>query len=305
MDYPLPEGVHAVPKDQLDLRSDSEVDQDLMNPKPITDEKNVFFFWHSGFSTMHGYTKRNIRAWHRRFSIQGWAIRVLDRVASSPLNVANFLDVHDPGTFPRAFVDGTIGGEYAPQHTSDLVRLPLLVKYGGVYADVGLMQIGDLDRLWSQTIGNADSPFEVLSYNMGGVDGRSLTNYFLASHKSNSLFERCHRLFLALFAADGGKASTDGMHTDPLLKGTPLLMSGNSMSFEDNGKKYGPMKSAECFLTTSFKDRSLQWLWDSLTTKMAGMDQSTSQSMSTPSTTWQVRSSSTSSRIGMVTRHLS
>ena len=40
----------------------------------------------------------------------------------------------DLGTFPRAFVEGRIGGEHAAQHTSDLVRFPLLLRYGGVYA---------------------------------------------------------------------------------------------------------------------------------------------------------------------------
>lgn len=184
---------------------------------------------------MHPYTQRNIRAWYRRFSKQGWAIRVLDRLNSSPLNVANFLDISDTETFPRAFVDGTIGGDYAPQHTSDLVRWPLLLKYGGVYADVGLMQIGDLDRMWCETVGNPDSQFEILSYNMGGVEGRSLTNYFLASLPNNPLFERCHKLFQALWAEGGGKTSTDGMHSNPLLKGIPLM--GGSFTIEEEGKK--------------------------------------------------------------------
>jgi hypothetical protein len=161
--YQIPSGCHAIPSSQLDLRPDSEIDQDLLQPKPITDEKNVWFFWHTGFINMHPYTQRNVRSWHRRFSKQGWVIRVINRLPDSPLNVANFLDISDPETFPRAFVDGTIGGEYAPQHTSDLVRWPLLLKYGGVYADVGLMQIGDLDALWNSTIGNPDSRFEVLS----------------------------------------------------------------------------------------------------------------------------------------------
>ena len=48
--------------------------------------------------------------------------------------MANFLDVEDLGTFPQAFVEGRIGGEHAAQHTSDLVRFPLLLRYGGVYA---------------------------------------------------------------------------------------------------------------------------------------------------------------------------
>ncbi|RYP07128.1 hypothetical protein DL765_009258 [Monosporascus sp. GIB2] len=223
LDYPIPAGVHAIPKELLDLRPDSEIEHDLLNPKLLTDsEKNIWFFWHSGYINMHPYAKRNVRSWHRRFSKAGWTVRVVDRLPGSPLNVANFLDISDPDTFPRSFREGTITGDYALQHTSDLVRLPLLLKYGGVYADVGMMQIGDLDRMWSETVGNSSSRFEILSYNIGGVEGRSLTNYFLASGRNNPMFERCHRLLLALWAADGGKDSTEGMHESPLLKGVPL-----------------------------------------------------------------------------------
>jgi len=238
--YSLPAGVHAIPSHLLDLRPDSEVDHDLLHPEPVSDDKNVWFFWHAGFSHMHPYTQRNIRAWHRRFSKQGWKTRVLDRLPSSPLNVANFLDVSDSETFPAAFIDGRIGGEFAPQHTSDLVRFPLLLKYGGVYADVGMMQIGDLDRLWNQTIGDPDSEFEVLAYNAGGVEDRALTNYFLAAKRNNPLFERCHRLLLELWAADGGRVNTEGMHQSPLLKGIPLMGANSNFTIVEQDKTIGP-----------------------------------------------------------------
>lgn len=241
--YPIPAGVHAVPEHLLDLRPDSEIDHDLLHPKPISNEKNVWFFWHSGFMNMHPYTQRNIRSWHRRFSLRGWTIRVLDRLPSSPLNAANFLDISDPKTFPRSFLDGTIGGDHAPQHTSDLVRFPLLLKYGGVYADVGLMQIGDLDRLWSETVGNPASQFEVISYHMGAVNERGLANYFLGSSRDNPFFARCHQLFLALWDADGGKSSTEGMSSSPLLKGVPLI--GQGISFEENGRTVGPEEASK------------------------------------------------------------
>jgi hypothetical protein len=50
-DYTIPKGCHAIPADQLDLRPDAVIDQEILNPKPITldSDKNVFFFWHSGF----------------------------------------------------------------------------------------------------------------------------------------------------------------------------------------------------------------------------------------------------------------
>ncbi|RDW68116.1 hypothetical protein BP6252_09512 [Coleophoma cylindrospora] len=237
--YLLPEGVHAIPAHLLDLRPDADIDHDLLHPRPVVDEKNVWFFWDTGYAKMHPYTQRNIRAWHRRLSKQGWVVRVIDCAPSSPLNVANFLDISDPDVFPRAFSNGTLTGTYARQHTSDLVRWPLLLKYGGVYADVGLMQIGDLDRLWNETVGNPASPYEVLSYNCGAVEERSLANYFLVSRRNNPFFERCHRLLLQLWAADGGKTSTEGMHSSPLLKGVEMLGDEN-LSFEENGKFYGP-----------------------------------------------------------------
>ena len=115
-----------------------------------------------------------------------------------------------------------------------------LLKYGGVYADVGLMQIGDLDRLWNTTLGDPTSGYEVLSYNIGGVEGRALTNYFLASNRNNPFFTRCHQLLLELWAADGGKTSTEGMHASPLLKGAPLLMQGDeSLIIKEDGKTIG------------------------------------------------------------------
>lgn len=232
--YSVPKGVHTIPKSNLDLRPDSEVDMDLLNPSPpsVSHEKNVWFFWHSGYYNMHPYTKRNVRAWHRRLSLKGWIIRVVDRVPGSPCNIANFLDVNDPEIFPQAFSEGTLTGTYALQHTSDLVRWPLLLKYGGVYADVGLMQIGDLDRLWNETVARPGSPWEVLSYNSGGPAEYDLTNYFLCARKNNPLFQRCHKLLLALWAEDGGRTSTTGMHASPLLRGLSLL--GQNLSKEDS-----------------------------------------------------------------------
>ncbi|KIM42552.1 hypothetical protein M413DRAFT_444269 [Hebeloma cylindrosporum] len=48
-------------------------------------------------------------------------------------------------------------------------------------------------------------------------------NYFLASGRNNPLLLRSHQLLLALWAADEGKTSIDGMHRSPLLKGVPLM----------------------------------------------------------------------------------
>lgn len=253
--YPIPPGVHALSPDDLDLRPDSDIDALLLHPSPVPDghEKNIWFFWHSGYATMHPYAKRTVRAYHRRFARRGWAVRVLDVSAdhgdsssssTSPGHISRFLDVADPALFPRAFREGTITGTYARQHTSDLVRWPLLLRYGGVYADVGLMPIGDLDRLWEASVGGRDPGYEVLSFHMGSpaddsdegaAERYGLTNYFLGARRGNPLFLRCHRLLLALWAegegeegsgGEGFRTSTEGMHRSGLLRGVPLLGGG-------------------------------------------------------------------------------
>lgn len=247
MDYQIPNGMHVVRFEHLDARSDLMVDEDLMNAKPIVegDEKNIWFFWHNGYSGMHEYCQRNIRAWHRRFSRLGWVVRVVDRNPGSPLNISNFLDITDPSLFPKAFAEDTLSGTYALQHTSDLVRWPLLLRYGGVYADVGMMQIGDLDRLWNETVGNPESPYTVLSYHGGTGDEYALTNYFLCSNRGNPLFQRAHDLFLALWAEDGGKVDTNGMHKSTLLEGVPMM---TAPSFTEKGRTYS-VEEASALLT--------------------------------------------------------
>ncbi|KAK0622082.1 capsular polysaccharide synthesis protein-domain-containing protein [Bombardia bombarda] len=240
LQYHLPIGMHLLPPSLLDLRPTSEIDNDLLHPAAVASEKNIWFFWDTGFQRMPAHNQRNIRTWHRRLSKLGWTIRVVDKLPGSPLNISNFLDIHDPHTFPSCFTQGTITGAFSAQHTSDLVRFPLLLRYGGVYADAGMMQIGDLDRLWNQTIGNPDSPYEVLSYDGNDPQQRTLCNYFLASNRDNPLFARCHRLFLALWE---GKTSTHGLHAHPLLKGVGMM--GQSLSFVEDGIEYGPDQTSK------------------------------------------------------------
>ena len=238
--YPMPAGVHAIPDEELDLRPDAEIEAELLHPDPesaSTSDKNVWFFWDQGYEAMHAYTKRNVIAWHRRLARLGWTVRVVDLKPGSAGHVGRYLDVTDRATFPAAFANGRVSGPYAAQHYSDLVRWPLLLRYGGVYADVGLLQIGDLDRLWCETIARDDSPYEVLTYNMGGPRDYRPTNYFLAARRDNALFARCHRLFLALWARGGGRESTEGMHADPLLAGVPLLGDSKGMLGEEGQRE--------------------------------------------------------------------
>ena len=117
-----------------------------------------------------------------------------------------------------------------------------------MYADVGIIQIGDLDRLWCETVGNPSSPFQVLSYNAHAICPNGLANYFFASRRDNPFFARCHRLFLQLWDAEGGKTSTEGMHGSVLLKGVPLM--GEMYTLKEEGRNIE--KEEGCRMITDY-----------------------------------------------------
>jgi hypothetical protein len=154
-------------------------------------------------------------------------------VPSSPLNVANFIDTTSQDVVPEAFTTETLDGDYKAQHTSDLIRYPLLLKYGGVYLDVGILQFGDLDYLWTQHIAKPESSYDFAGFTMGDAPELSIVNFCIISTPNNPLVSRAHRILLKLWE---GKTNTSGMHAHPLVKHVPLMKVPNEVVIEEDGK---------------------------------------------------------------------
>lgn len=158
---------------------------------------------------------------------------MLDKVPDSPLNVSRYIDTTSPDVVPDAFRDGTLNGEFAAQHTSDLVRFPLLLKYGGVYMDVGILLYGDLDALWTQHIMNPESPIDFAGFTMGEFPNLSIVNFTLISGADNALVKRAHHIFLKLWE---GKVNTAGAHKHLLVSHVPLMRVPPELVTDDDGK---------------------------------------------------------------------
>ena len=71
----LPPGVTPIPAEKLDLRAESELVNTLLRHRPVTSQKNIWAFWHSGWDDMRPWTQRNVIAWMRRFEPSGWTVR--------------------------------------------------------------------------------------------------------------------------------------------------------------------------------------------------------------------------------------
>ncbi|PSN75403.1 hypothetical protein BS50DRAFT_568065 [Corynespora cassiicola Philippines] len=204
---------------------------------PTRGSKHIFAFWDSGLESLPPYLKRNILSWYKRYSPLGWTIYVLDNITDSPRNVSNFLDTTSRSVVPLAFTQRDVNGTYSAQHTSDLIRYPLLLRYGGVYLDVGILQFGDLDWIWTQHIANPSSPYDFAGFTMGDAPELSIVNFSFMAAADNPLVERAHRILLKMWE---GKSSTAGMHGHPLVAHVPLLRVPQEVEVDDEAS--GKMK---------------------------------------------------------------
>ncbi|OJD33707.1 capsule polysaccharide biosynthesis protein [Diplodia corticola] len=220
----LPDGMSPIPENRRDGRTDREIAHMLCDYVPPTDSnKNVWAYWRSGFESMPPWTKRNVMNWVRLLHCSPagrdpWTVRVLDSVPGSPNNVSRFID---KSLLPASFQEQDMAGPYAGAHSADLVRLPLLHRYGGVWIDVGTLLIRHLDDVWS-IITDPANPFELLGMALALRPGEEiLVNPFLATTRGNEFLRRWHQIYLALW--DQGGRSCDGFHANPLLRHLPLF----------------------------------------------------------------------------------
>jgi hypothetical protein len=147
--------------------------------------------------------------------------------------VSKFIDTSSQSVVPEAFTNGTLNGAYAAQHTSDLIRYPLILKYGGVYLDVGILQFGDLDWLWTEHIANPASPYDFAGFTMGDPpDGISSVNFAFMSGPGNPLIQRANYILLKVWE---GKTNTIGTHQHPLVSHVPLMHVPQEVVVDDEG----------------------------------------------------------------------
>ncbi|KND88275.1 hypothetical protein TOPH_07068 [Tolypocladium ophioglossoides CBS 100239] len=209
-------GMTLIPDEKLDLRTDEEIASWLQTRHPVTSEKNIWAFWHSGYANMPQWVQRNIINWVHRLGPE-WNVHVLDHVPGSETNIYLFVD---RSFFPTAFNNGTMDGPHAGQHQADLVRLPLLWKYGGIWMDAGTMLFRHVDDICWKLIEDPNSQYEVGGFvveTRPGVD--SMLNGFIATRKNNPFIKRWHDIYVALW---GEATNSHNFHKHPLLRHIPL-----------------------------------------------------------------------------------
>lgn len=201
-----------------DQRTDEEILQGLTQHAPVTSEKNLWAFWHSGILNMPLWCQRNVIDWVRICGPE-WTIRILDNVPGSPNDALQYI----PADYlPEAFVQRKMDGPYVGPHSADFLRGALLYLHGGAFMDVGSVLLRHLDRVGWKELEDPSSPFNVavpLMY------GQTMANHFVAARKNDPFIKRWHELFVHVWK---GRTNHEGLLEDPLVS------FGAQMSFEDS-----------------------------------------------------------------------
>ncbi|KAI9147337.1 putative glycosyl transferase FCK3 [Paramyrothecium foliicola] len=190
-----------------DQRSNDEILQSLGEYTPVTSEKNVWAFWHSGVSNMPAWCQRNVIDWVRICS-PDWTIRVLDNVPESPNYALKYLDQN---LLVQTFVERTMDGKFVGQHGADLVRGATLVQYGGVWMDVGSILTRHLDRVCWDRLQDPSDPYQVA---VTVRPNHGIINYFVACRKGDPFIRYWHELFCSLWE---GRTNLHGIIDHPLV----------------------------------------------------------------------------------------
>ncbi len=219
-----------VPTSQLNLRqSESQIFAQLSVFQPVCSEKNVWAFWDKGLNAMYPSYRHTVLNWVRKLG-PSWTIRIVDLVEGSPNNIYTFVS---KDWFPDCFKDQTMDGPHAAQHAADLVRLPLLFAYGGVWMDVGNMLHTHLDRLFWDALSAPNSQYEMGAWIISGQIRKqwgSFGNYMLAARKGCIFIRNWHNSYKELWK---GHTNAEGFHKLPLVQDIGLAEGMADWDFQD------------------------------------------------------------------------
>lgn len=168
--------------------------------------RTVWAYWGQGYEAMPEFFKLCVDTWQRHNP--HWEVRILERST-----VCEFLSAAElPNRFP----------ELSHQLASDCVRLALLARYGGVWLDVSVILLSDLDSLcWGGTaVGPKTPTFFHPQHGTEALKGSHFVeSWFLAARYGNPFFLRWRDLLSELLH---NRTDTEGLLNHPLHSGLDL-----------------------------------------------------------------------------------
>ncbi|OJD22070.1 hypothetical protein ACJ73_06590 [Blastomyces percursus] len=202
---------------QFTIPPEFQADLKYVEPRDARTDEEIL-------SALNAFTpcKRNVANWSRVCG-PSWIIRVLDALPDSPNSALKYLPAD---MLPEAFTKGTMEGPYTGPHSANFLRGACLYLHGGVFMDVGILLVLDLDRVCWATLADDSSHNNVAVPCMYDV---VMTNHFVASRKGDPFIKRRHDLFVHLW---GNRTSHAGMANGPASQLDLAAAAQNGYQFE-------------------------------------------------------------------------
>jgi hypothetical protein len=160
-----------------------------MSATPAIRNRTIWILWSQGFDNAPDIVKLCLASW-RRFN-PGWEVRALDGTALNELvDLDSLIDVKRD--------DITI------QVLSDLGRLSLLRRFGGVWTDATVFCCKPLDDWLSPYVEGG-----FFAFRNPGPD-RLMANWFIAANPENAILANLHRKFVSLWTLNRFVSRTNG-----------------------------------------------------------------------------------------------
>lgn len=200
----------------------------LEQAKSDKNKKVIWTFWNLGYAQMPDFYKLNILTW-RAVLGPDWKIRVINNIEGDVLNAKAWLEVgkdlpvtYDTPAFYEALKNSTMKNTHPAVYLSDMVRLGLLRKYGGIWMDASNILLSSPENCWNKLENgekmlcfyfNETWSSEKFDYKSG------LENWFIASSADNELINRWFNEFKGYWDKN---ASPDNVRTWFQNKGVDL-----------------------------------------------------------------------------------
>jgi hypothetical protein len=141
--------------------------------------KNIWMLWLQGWETAPETVQACAESWRRRNP--GWRLQTLDRAS-----LAQHLDPADTDLFRAA--------SGPPEALSDRIRIALLLRHGGVWADGTALCVRPLDGWLPAHLGSGFFAFE------RPVPDRMIASWFLAATQGSVIVQQWHDAVRAYWA---------------------------------------------------------------------------------------------------------
>jgi hypothetical protein len=188
-------------------------------------ERTVWTFWDRGAERMSPFYRLNVEGWQRLLG-PGWRVEVLNLVDGDSRNVRNFVDAADlPASFDRL----------SPVVQSDVVRLALLKKHGGVWMDASIVLLRTLDDICWRPLADPDQDVVLAGFCNTGWGSDHLErkdcfeSWFIAARRENAFVDEWRRIFVDYWS-DRTVSSASWAH--------PLFQSMDLSNFNRYGRDF-------------------------------------------------------------------